>query len=184
MRNTDELRQVLATVISHIGSADQKAAALLTIAGVLIAFPAPTILVPAQPSTIPLFSTVCATASACAFVVSICAGLMVLFPRTKNKTDTSSLIYFGDIAAMTKKAYTAALDGADDARLRDDVIAQIYINSEIACAKHSHFKVAVAALITGIGLLSASYVGIAATSRRPPAASAPTTTAPLPPPRK
>jgi len=41
------------------------------------------------------------------------------------------------------------------------LIAQIHINAGIARAKHSHFKHATAALITGIAFLVAAYVVIA-----------------------
>jgi len=115
MPSNDDLRQVLATVLSQISAADQKAAALLTIAGVLIAFPAPSILVPSTPSVVPFLATVFAAISACAFVWSICVALAVLFPKTKNKTDISSLIYFGDIAASTKAEYAEAIGRVDDA---------------------------------------------------------------------
>jgi hypothetical protein len=165
MRTPADLRPVLTTVLAHITAADQKAAALLTIAGVLVAFPAPSILVPRTPDSVPAFSTVCAAISACAFIVSIYGALMVLFPRTKNKTDTASLIFFGDIGATTHAEYAAALDRADDARVRDDLIAQIHINSKIACMKHSRFKLAVASLVTGIVFLAACYVGIAVSAK-------------------
>src|SRR5688572_6290963 len=106
---SDVLRQVLATVLAQIWAADHKAAALLTIAGVLVAFPTPAILVPTTPTSVPFVASVFAAVSACAFVGSICFALMVLFPRTLNTTDTSSLTYFGDIAAMTKHGYAEAL---------------------------------------------------------------------------
>jgi hypothetical protein len=168
---------VLATVLSHIAAADQKAAALLTIAGVLIAFPTPTILIPAtNPSTVPLFSTFCAVVSACAFVTSIYFALLVLFPKTKNKTDTSSLIYFGDIAAMSKTDFVSAIERADASRVRDDLLAQIHINSVIASLKHSRFKGAVAALITGIVFLAACYVGIGLAARNRPSPTSPPAT--------
>jgi hypothetical protein len=92
MRSNDDLRQVLATSNGLISTADQKAAALLTIAGVLIAFPAPSILVPASPQAVPFPATFCAAVAAVAFVVSVCAVLAVLFPRTVIRTDTASLI--------------------------------------------------------------------------------------------
>jgi hypothetical protein len=171
MRSAEDLRPVLATVLSHIAAADQKAATLLTIAGVLVAFPAPTILVPSTPSSVPLFSTFCAAVSACAFVASICGALVVLFPRTKNKTNTSSLIYFGDIAATSQTDYAESLNRADDGLIRDDLIAQIHITAQIARTKHGHFKFAVISLITGIVFLGACYVGIAfATKNRPASA--------------
>lgn len=173
MQSKEELRDVLTTIIGQIGAADQKAAALLTIAGVLVAFPAPSILVPASPTDVPGFSTFCATASAAAFIVSICGALMVLFPRTKNKTDTSSLIYFGDIAAIPQTVYAEAVNGADDTRVRGDLIAQIYINAQIACAKHRHFKMSIAALVVGIGFLAASYAGLAVFDKPQPTNSTP-----------
>jgi hypothetical protein len=158
---TEDLRKVLDSVQAQIAAADHKAAALLTIAGVLIAFPAPSILIPATPSSVPLVSTFCATVSACAFVVSIFSALLVLFPKTKNKTDASSLIYFGDIAANTLAEYADAIDRADDPRVRGDLIAQIHINAEIARTKHSHFKLAVVALGTGIVFLVLAFIAIA-----------------------
>src|SRR5437868_1401303 len=112
----DDLRQVLAMVLGHVRAADQKAVALLTIAGVLIAFPAPSVLVSPFPASVPAFASVCAAISACAFVLSICGALMVLFPRTTNTTDTSSLIYFGDIAGTTKATYADAVTQADETR--------------------------------------------------------------------
>lgn len=165
MRSNEDLREVLATIHAHISMADQKAAALLTIAGVLIAFPAPSILVPASPNAVPFPAAFCAAVAAVAFVIRICSALTVLFPRTINRTDTSSLIYFGDIAGLKKQAFADALGRSDDASYREDLTAQIHINAQIAKKKHSFFKLSVHSLVAGIALLAVAYGALAWSSK-------------------
>lgn len=180
MSTNDDLRQVLATIHAHIGTADQKAAALLTIAGVLIAFPAPSILVPQSPNSVPFPAAFCAALAAVGFVISICAALTVLFPRTVNRTDTSSLIYFGDIAALKKAAYAEAVERGSEATVRADLVAQIHINACIATRKHRFFKLSVMSLVGGIVLLVVAYGALAWSSAitKPPSAAT-TTGAPI-----
>jgi hypothetical protein len=159
---------MLATVQAQITAADQKAAALLTISGVLIAFPTPSILLPPQPSEVPPFAAVLATIAACGFVTSVLATLMVLFPRTTNRSDTSSLTFFGDIASGSQKHYSEAIQRADEKRIRDDLIAQLYVNSTIAGSKYGHFKWAVRALVSGILFLVFSYAVVAYYGKKQP----------------
>lgn len=167
MTNNETLHEVLATVQTHISTADQKAAALLTIAGVLIAFPAPSILLPASADAVPFPAAVCAAFAALGFVVSICCALAVLFPRTDNRTNTSSLIYFGDIAGLSQTAYVEAVHRADDSTFRDDLVAQIHANAKIAQRKHKFFKAAVNSLVAGVVLLTVAYGAIAWVAKPP-----------------
>lgn len=168
MRSNEDLTQILARIHAQIGAADQKAAALLTIAGVLIAFPAPLILVPSPPNVVPFPAVICAAVAAVALVVSICAALTVLFPRTSNDSDTHSLIYFKNIAALKQPQYALALSRCDDASFRDDLIAQIHVNSRIAARKYSFFQLAVLTLVAGIVLLVVGYGALAWRAAAPP----------------
>lgn len=161
MPTLEYLKGTLAGVQAHIGAADHKATALLGIAGVLIAFPAPWILVSSDERSVPFVAAVFAALAAFGFVWSICAALFVLFPRTRNRGDLNSLIYFGDIQALTLDNYSAIIDRADDKRLREDLITQIHVNADIAYRKHHVFKQAVGGLIVGMLFLVFAYSTIA-----------------------
>ncbi|MGV3518540.1 Pycsar system effector family protein [Luteitalea sp.] len=167
MTTTPDLWKALASIKTAIQAADSKAAAFLTIAGVLIAFPAPAMLVRPDASRLQPAAAIFAVLAAMLFMLSVGAALSVLFPRTRNKTTTSSLIYFGDIAGYKAPDFERMIAAADDEQLRADLIAQIHINAQICSTKHAHFKAAVTSLVSGMVSLAIAYIVVAVTAAGP-----------------
>src|SRR5688572_5215161 len=145
----DALIDALDRTQESIRAADQKAGFLLTIIGVLLAFPTPALLVPTpatNPPALPVVALALAVLALGAYIVGLIASFFVLFPRTDNLSETHSLIYFGDVAGFKKStAYIEQVKARSEAVYLEDLASQVFVNSVIAHRKHANFKVAVRA---------------------------------------
>lgn len=70
------------------------------------------------------------------------------FPDTKGGED--NLIFFGEIKKRGETDYRNTLLGCSDERYRDDLIGQIWRNSQILCAKYEGIKFAIVATALSI----------------------------------
>jgi hypothetical protein len=161
----DALIDALDRVQESIRAADQKAGFLLTILGVLLAFPTPALLVherAANAPPLPLAAIVPALLALGAYIIGLIWSFLVLFPRTDNISETHSLIYWGDVAGFKKATdYIAQVKSRAGDLYIEDLASQVFVNSVIAKRKHSNFKVAVRATAAGIALLILCYGVIA-----------------------
>lgn len=71
-------------------------------------------------------------------LVSIVCAALALFPRTDGPT--SSFIFFGKIAALTREEYVSRLGLVSEGELLSDCAQQIHRNAEIASEKHMHVR--------------------------------------------
>jgi hypothetical protein len=161
----DALIDALDRVQESIRAADQKAGILLTIVGVLLAFPTPALLVPQSTPNAPPLPAVAvgfAIGALAAYIVALIWSFLVLFPRTDNISETHSLIYWGDVAGFKRAAdYRQQVIGRAEKLYVEDLASQVYVNAVIAKRKHDNFKIAVRATAMGIGLLIFCYGVIA-----------------------
>jgi hypothetical protein len=159
------LIDALDRVQESIRAADQKAGFLLTILGVLLAFPTPSLLLPAgaqNAPALPLAAIVLAIFALAAYIVGLIWSFLVLFPRMDNISETHSLIYWGDVAGFKKPTnYIEQVKSRSESAYLEDLASQVYVNSDIAKRKHNNFKVAVRATALGVGLLIICYGVIA-----------------------
>ena len=73
--------------------------------------------------------------------VSIAYVWQCLFPDPKG--GQGSLIYFGAIASRTEGSFRNEFKAATESELLDDLIGQIWRNSEIVCAKYAAVQSAI-----------------------------------------
>jgi hypothetical protein len=171
MERDKYIELVKGSALGWIGSADAKATALLSIAGVILGLNS--LAGGAAP-----FSFRLAYGISTFVCVGSCA--MVLWPRTNRKalindeTVEVSPTFFGDIAKRTYKEF-ADLAGRSNATglLEEDATEQAYVVAKIAAKKMWWMRIAVVAFVVSLAVVSAQLVFAKDTDAATGASSAP-----------
>jgi len=164
MRDQQVLEHGLQGAHEWIRSADQKAVALLTMLGFLVALLAPYALHFAdRPVAAPVLVVALSSGSVVAFLVSLLGCLLTLYPRvaTGNTKVPKPLTFFGYIATTKEGGYFADVNAQSLDAYLDEMIAQTHISGSIAAIKHRHLKTAVVALGVALALAVLALVAAA-----------------------
>ena len=100
-----------------------------------------------------------------ATVVEIGASIWFLYRASypELKGGARSFIYFKEIAAITETAYLKAMREMKDDDLVDDLLGQVWRNSEILAAKYHSVKYAFIATAIGVPIWFVTLVAASAT---------------------
>lgn len=162
------LRDILDRTIGFIRNCDQKTGILLGVLGAVI-----TVLGTQNffETFFRVFGIICSYCKCFAilYVVSILMSIVVsavgiyylvcaLKANIVNGSSVKSLLFFGDIADLTEVEYKAQSSSVLKERLREDFVAQIYINASICKTKFVAYGKGFKLGLLGAGVLVAMVI--------------------------
>lgn len=141
MLKPTQIEKILDRIQEWIKAADQKISVLLAFQGVVLTLIAPKLLAwfrfAVAHGRLTSFSLL--LLGSLALLAGVVHILRALIPSLKHVLPSASITFFGDIAGMKLADFKNAIAGANDASLKDDLIAQAYVSASIASKKHVRF---------------------------------------------
>lgn len=128
---------ILERQIGWIASADAKVGVVVAIQVAVVGALAAAYGIAKQPEWSALFF---AGFSLFLSLMSLVCAALALFPRIDGPS--SSFIFFGKVAELTREKYVSQLGSASEGELLADCAQQIHRNAEIAGEKHGHVRYA------------------------------------------
>lgn len=79
--------------------------------------------------------------------IGLCFLILSIFPRTENNNTEKSLFFFGTVAEMKIVDYLEKMNNISEEKVKNQILEQIYSNSEIADKKMGDIKNSIKSLI-------------------------------------
>ena len=154
------LEYVLRNIYEWIRSVDQKISIFIVFQGITITVLSPQIysLVLKKSQHVSFVYKVILIFSFLLFLSEIILLLISLMARLKNKTNSKSLIYFGDIPEVSLNDYQKSVFNLNREIYKEDLIRQCYISARIASLKYKLFNKSVILFIAGSFLIIVEFL--------------------------
>ena len=151
--------KILDRIIGFINSCDSKASIVLALIGVLltvICIEVPNHVIAAkdvdsfQLNCLFVIYIICVVLCFISLAVSIAFLISVLYGRISGLKKSN--IFFGDISIIRMEEYKKRIDKMNNQGYEDDLIEQVYINSQICTRKYKRYNTSLIFLVIGLFL--------------------------------